>query len=565
MHQIRRQIIELDLPWEEGSLALEQRVSSLFRDNIHPRLERLFDELDIPGQTIRIEQLILDLGELPPEALERGFVERFLQKVEIQIREQITRSASAGDSQPEYPAENQVTELLSPPEFESPSSTLPDPKTGRPILPDNTKPGGSPTRLTDSERNWEIVLFFLAHGHLPWFAAGQSWVSELKDFLAAQMDQSPTRTVNRLRFLIRESAIAVERLVYQFSPVLATKILEACLELPAGFWFDWQQKTEAINRKAMSALQIAKIWKHILLELSATPEIAKTNTWAAQAERVFNRVWTTINEDLPVAKSEQVIESPVGTSSGAIPSPVHQADTGTREKLQASPAEASSPVTERKKTDLNEAAPLPVKPPAASGEQPEMKQQQPAANTAAPKRAQAPSPDQETGLYIQNAGLILLHPYLKIMFERTGLLTDKTFSGMEAQWRAAHLLEYLATGLQMPDEGALVLNKILCGMSIGDPVPLEIELKETETREADELLEAVLSHWSALKNTSIDGLRNGFLQRAGQLRFSTDRDGWLLQVETKGQDVLLSRLPWGYSVVKLPWMEQVLFAEWGHN
>jgi hypothetical protein len=51
------------------------------------------------------------------------------------------------------------------------------------------------------------------------------------------------------------------------------------------------------------------------------------------------------------------------------------------------------------------------------------------------------------------------------------------------------------------------------------------------------------------------------LQRAGKL--SRVDDGWLLQIEQKGVDVLLSYLPWGIGLIKLPWMTELLYVEWG--
>jgi hypothetical protein len=79
--------------------------------------------------------------------------------------------------------------------------------------------------------------------------------------------------------------------------------------------------------------------------------------------------------------------------------------------------------------------------------------------------------------------------------------------------------------------------------------------------ESETLLKAAIKHWSALKNTSPDGLREGFLQREGKLILNDFQDR--LIVESKAQDVLLSYLPWGYSIFKLAWMKGALYIEWG--
>ncbi|OYU84394.1 MAG: hypothetical protein CFE45_25930, partial [Burkholderiales bacterium PBB5] len=74
------------------------------------------------------------------------------------------------------------------------------------------------------------------------------------------------------------------------------------------------------------------------------------------------------------------------------------------------------------------------------------------------------------------------------------------------------------------------------------------------------LLAAVRQHWAALSGTGIDGLRLSFLQRRGLLR-RTD-GAWQLHVQAEPFDVLLELLPWGISLVKLPWMPQPLMVAW---
>ncbi|MBS3771738.1 MAG: hypothetical protein KGY69_15920, partial [Bacteroidales bacterium] len=64
----------------------------------------------------------------------------------------------------------------------------------------------------------------------------------------------------------------------------------------------------------------------------------------------------------------------------------------------------------------------------------------------------------------------------------------------------------------------------------------------------------------ALKNTTPQGLREGFLQRPGKL--SKVDNGWKLNVEQDTIDILLDNLPWSYQIVSFPWMKQVIFVKW---
>ena len=159
-----------------------------------------------------------------------------------------------------------------------------------------------------------------------------------------------------------------------------------------------------------------------------------------------------------------------------------------------------------------------------------------------------------------NAGLVLLHPFLKPFFDSIGLLTDGKFTHIKARRRAAALLHYLATGQTDIAEYDMVLPKILVGLPLHKSLDRQFVLTDTERTEVDELLRAVLSHWKALGNTSPDGLREGFLQRNGLLSF---HDGiWLLKMEKQTIDILLDRLPWGFSIIRLGWMKGFLHVEW---
>ncbi|BAY23224.1 hypothetical protein NIES2100_29880 [Calothrix sp. NIES-2100] len=180
-----------------------------------------------------------------------------------------------------------------------------------------------------------------------------------------------------------------------------------------------------------------------------------------------------------------------------------------------------------------------------------------------PRRARGStlSTEEETaGLYVNIAGIVLLHPFLTFYLDAVGLLDGESFRDELAQQTAIYLLYYLATKQTDAPEYELVLPKLLCGWPLNEPVSRGLDLPTTALTEGENLLQTVINYWEVLKSTSRDGLREGFLQRAGKL---THGDGnWKLQVEQQAIDILLSRLPWGLSMVKLPWMEEILIVEW---
>jgi hypothetical protein len=167
------------------------------------------------------------------------------------------------------------------------------------------------------------------------------------------------------------------------------------------------------------------------------------------------------------------------------------------------------------------------------------------------------SPETGEGIFIENAGLVLLHPFLPRFFEALAVASEDRLLKPE---RTLCLLHYLATGQQIAPEYELFLPKILCNLSPETPVEADVGLTGVERDEAVGLLEAVIRHWGALGSCSPDALRGTFLLRKGKIA-QRGKD-WLLKVESQTCDILLQQLPWGISVIRLPWMLQSLWVEW---
>jgi hypothetical protein len=125
---------------------------------------------------------------------------------------------------------------------------------------------------------------------------------------------------------------------------------------------------------------------------------------------------------------------------------------------------------------------------------------------------------------------------------------------------AVYALHYLASGNVEAMEYELIFQKFLAGIEIEEPLmPVEL-LNDKEKAACDELLIQVLEYWEPLRNTSATGLREGFLQRNGKLEHI--HSGWHLSIEQKTLDILLGRLPWGISLIKFPWMKEMLTVTW---
>jgi hypothetical protein len=161
---------------------------------------------------------------------------------------------------------------------------------------------------------------------------------------------------------------------------------------------------------------------------------------------------------------------------------------------------------------------------------------------------------------VGNSGLCLFAPYLSSFFGKLGYVRQEQFCDKRAVSRAVHLLQYVATGKRGAPEYLLPLNKILCGLLPDEVIAPQVRLTKKEMLEADRMVEAVLSNWSALKGTSANGLRGSFVCREGIIDDEGKR--WMLRVERKEYDLLLKGLPWGFSYIKFPWMVKHLEVEW---
>lgn len=163
-------------------------------------------------------------------------------------------------------------------------------------------------------------------------------------------------------------------------------------------------------------------------------------------------------------------------------------------------------------------------------------------------------------LFVDYVGIILIHPFLHSLFKKLDLIHDQTFINLISREKAIYVLYYLLTGKLNPKEFELVVPKLICGYPIKAAISTDIMLSVGDRAEADTMLEAVIANWDILKNTSIDGLREGFLIRRGKIDRLDDKIKIL--VEKGPIDMLLDYLPWSLNIIKLPWLKELIQVDW---
>ena len=164
---------------------------------------------------------------------------------------------------------------------------------------------------------------------------------------------------------------------------------------------------------------------------------------------------------------------------------------------------------------------------------------------------------------ISNAGLVILFPFLPMLFMRLNMLSQdrRGFNSNESKVRAIFILQHLmASEDREYDEKDLFLNRLLINYPSNEPLPKRVELNQDELNTIDSLLETAKTNWSEIRNTSIRALQESFLNRAGFI----EKTEWecTLTVEERACDILLDSIPWSYKLVRLPWMENILKVNW---
>ena len=171
--------------------------------------------------------------------------------------------------------------------------------------------------------------------------------------------------------------------------------------------------------------------------------------------------------------------------------------------------------------------------------------------------------EQETAhrLFTEDAGLVLLHPFFRPLFNRLSLLDEHgKFLTLDHQVRAVHLLKCLVDGFdETQDDNDLLFCKLLCGLPYEFLIDDEFRIQEQEKREICELYGAVLQYWNPFKSSSHESMRQAFVKRKGSVEMI--EKGYVVRVSGNSIDILMDELPWEISMFFLPWTSPFM-VEW---
>lgn len=179
---------------------------------------------------------------------------------------------------------------------------------------------------------------------------------------------------------------------------------------------------------------------------------------------------------------------------------------------------------------------------------------------------------EDESLIVSNAGIVLLNPFLPMLFRSLSLQNDESkWISTEHHLAAIYLLNYLSTGTLEADEDELYIGRILTAFDQEEIIPQiseeqfsKLVPKATLETELEQLIQAVRDNWRPMRNCSWNGLRNDFLSRTGTIKKAGEND-YELTIESGGLDVMLSYKDWSISMITYSWLEGIIYVKWGES
>lgn len=494
---IKRQILELEVDATLNVADLQTQISDLYRRQIVPLIDAYCSQITDSNTIHRIDRLEIDLGDIDLETLDADYVTKAADALTAQLVQQLSRSP--------------IPSRQSAPTTHSPKAIQP---------------------VSTSQARLEIIQRFITTGQLPWWSEPLD-PQGLIDCWDQLLSESPAQLKGMLQTALKSENV-LQRILHQFSESLWMAILK--LLAP-----DLQPGVQAYLSDVKRLFPVVPLWQPIA------------------HQRLQSTLWQGLLMSLvlPPSSLRSTVKNPLENRVDALlqANLLHcaaQLNLDRRLLIQQiqttieNPIKLGSPLISRLPQILAQ-----------------FKLPETFSTTPISFNSQAPSVSStlgDTELYIQNAGLALLWPFLSRFFSKLKLVESNQFSTLETAQRATLILQYLVDQSLISLESTLCFNKLLCGLDLSEPLPAQLTLAKEEKAECDALLLAIIQNWSALGSISIGGFRRAFLQRPGVLR--SHHQGWILQVESQTRDILIDRLPWSFRVISLPWIEQSIYIEW---
>ncbi|MCL9803994.1 contractile injection system tape measure protein [Flavobacterium amniphilum] len=489
MYLIRQNSFDIRCSTQDFGMELQSQLSSLLEKSFYPQLEQLLMKYDVPGTHWIVDELQIELPDIP----KKYWKEQLIQKTLAQIEDYLIRNSPK--------TELSIAELL-----------------------------GNDTHTVPSDIKIASLLFgFLRNGYLE----VNAFSDKLEKIMAAMVIDKDF--VNQLSELFEANLDALIRWIFSAPGEYKTKALKF---LPDTFNGDrfvrtilnhpafQKGKEKSIAEKLFYNQKYIQQWQeliqwvdHLIRKGVASQKLFSFLSYAIEKFWNVSKAEMALLLDLVLRENSSVdlkVDFFMAWQKQVTDSKGNESTIGISEEMQV---EKETGHIQERKTFTDD----PV-------------------------------------FYVNNAGLVLLHPFLPMLFEKLGLTEKNEWAYEQAKQKAVLLTHFLVFGEQEIEESQLVLNKIMCGLPISEVINTQLVLQIEDKEKCNSLLEAVLEHWTIMRNSSKEALQGTFLQREGKLEIQMN--GFEMWMEEKGYDILLEQLPWGINMIRTPWMESYLTCNW---
>lgn len=531
-HIIHKVSVEIDVENKEKAISIKDNITSFLTVNVFPKIEKYFDAFQetLTTNTIQISRLNIELNEsnISLNGDLKNTIAKLLKKEVEEILKPELKPAPVKVFEQQFPEEN-ISEI---------------------------------SFLSEQDKLAQTFFFFIEKGYMPWWILDKNKVNILDTKLFKKIIHSKNFEI-KMASLLQKSKVR-ERVINQLKDI---HIKQLCLAVIKNKNLNIKLESFAITH--LSSLKIADrnaFWSLILniieakihnLSINLSEYVTHQITTSTSILNLLEekghqkQIWNEIIKVFPFIEEDQILLNfKTKLSQKHLEKNVETAKK-FREKTQNQENLETHQITSQQSnaTDKNNA----IK------SQETVLQQNKLLKTKEDSAIKSNTPEEKEGFFIENAGLVLIHPFIKNLFMHCQLIDLKTQT-LNNPELCVHLLHYIATGKTNQLESEMLFEKFLCNIPFQQSINRHIELSRQHKEHAKKVIHAVQQNWSAMKTASVGLIQNEFLQRPGKLvQNSNDHT---LTMERKTQDIFLDKLSWGISFIKLPWQNEVIYINW---
>lgn len=533
---IHKQVIEIITDNVKDAQDIERRYNELIKQINTSSFENCFEGLLPPHQHLQVDRIEIDLGKFNKNNIFSELGTQLGIKLREALKQNITEKTN-------LTSENKESEKTS--SFNRPQRSL--------VEIEKSKSSKTSSSKTSSslEGPFEILVFFLEKGRLP------NWAPLNFRFEEDRIQEMNNQQQIQFKSLIQRSEQALLRFTSQFSVPFILSVLDNFIPIKSIFE-NWKWVDKCLLPKALDKAYFKKIyWSYVfsdyVINIQENP-VSESD----KEEKVLFKALKKLPRNLLITMKALIVKE-------EIPKPIERKIDSHLSKLISS-QKSDKEKTKQGKSSLKSLSPLEgqievrnsSESPRESETQPHETKADKLKNKAKAIRKEISS--SEEPILINDAGLVILSPFITELFKSCNFLDKGDFKSLEMKARAINVLSYLAYGLEELPEYQKLLPKLFCGLLWESVLPETLPISDLERSSADKLLKAVVNHWEALGNSSPEAIQETFIRRPGKLY--PGNPALILEVEQKTQDILLKKLPWGFSMIKFHWMPNIIQVKW---